>query len=51
MNEFPTQRNSSLLAHSNDKVRSKIVCELVNTERDFVKVLNDVKEVSKLHLY
>lgn len=44
MNEFPTQRNSSLLAHSNDKVRSKIVCELVNTERDFVKVLNDVKE-------
>lgn len=45
--ESPTKQNASITSLSNDQVRSKIICELLNTERDFVKILNDVKEVRK----
>lgn len=39
------RRRTSISLLSNDQVRSRVVRELVNTERDFVKVLRDVKEV------
>ncbi|XP_065221150.1 uncharacterized protein RhoGEF3 isoform X2 [Planococcus citri] len=42
--DSPTKLHTSLSIYSNDQVRSKIVCELISTERDFVKVLKDVKE-------
>ncbi|KAG8262866.1 Rho guanine nucleotide exchange factor 4 [Homalodisca vitripennis] len=38
------RRRTSISLLSNDQVRSRVVRELVNTERDFVKVLRDVKE-------
>lgn len=39
------RRRTSVSLLSNDQVRSSVVRELVNTERDFVKILRDVAEV------
>lgn len=39
------RRRTSISLLSNDQVRSRVVRELINTERDFVKVLRDVAEV------
>lgn len=36
--------SNSIVPYSSDQVRSRIVCELINTERDFVKVLKDISE-------
>ncbi|KAL0275632.1 UNVERIFIED_CONTAM: hypothetical protein PYX00_003429 [Menopon gallinae] len=38
------RRRTSISLLSNDQVRSSVVRELLNTERDFVKVLRDVTE-------
>ncbi|CAH1126967.1 unnamed protein product [Ceutorhynchus assimilis] len=38
------RRRTSISLLSNDQVRTSVVRELVNTERDFVKVLRDVSE-------
>ncbi|XP_026681638.1 uncharacterized protein LOC103511644 [Diaphorina citri] len=38
------RRRTSISLLSNDQVRSRVVRELINTERDFVKVLHDVSE-------
>uniref|UniRef100_A0A1B6CGV1 Spermatogenesis-associated protein 13 n=1 Tax=Clastoptera arizonana TaxID=38151 RepID=A0A1B6CGV1_9HEMI len=38
------RRRTSISLLSNDQVRSRVVRELINTERDFVKVLRDVAE-------
>lgn len=38
------RRRTSISLLSNDQVRTSVVRELVNTERDFVKVLQDVAE-------
>ncbi|KAL1491966.1 hypothetical protein ABEB36_012477 [Hypothenemus hampei] len=38
------RRRTSISLLSNDQVRTSVVRELVNTERDFVKVLTDVSE-------
>ncbi|XP_067008180.1 spermatogenesis-associated protein 13 isoform X2 [Anabrus simplex] len=38
------RRRTSVSLLSNDQVRSSVVRELVNTERDFVKILRDVAE-------
>nr|CAD7428476.1 unnamed protein product [Timema monikensis] len=38
------RRRTSISLLSNDQVRSSVVRELVNTERDFVKILRDVAE-------
>lgn len=38
------RRRTSISLLSNDQVRTNVVRELVNTERDFVKVLQDVAE-------
>lgn len=44
--QVPTQirRRTSISLLSNDQVRTSVVRELVHTERDFVKVLQDVAE-------
>jgi hypothetical protein len=39
------RRRTSVSLLSNDQVRSSVVRELINTERDFVKILRDVAEV------
>ncbi|XP_023726121.2 rho guanine nucleotide exchange factor 4 [Cryptotermes secundus] len=38
------RRRTSVSLLSNDQVRSSVVRELINTERDFVKILRDVAE-------
>uniref|UniRef100_A0A0A9YF62 Spermatogenesis-associated protein 13 n=1 Tax=Lygus hesperus TaxID=30085 RepID=A0A0A9YF62_LYGHE len=38
------RRRVSVSLLSNDQVRSRVVTELINTERDFVKILRDVQE-------
>ncbi|XP_049771951.1 spermatogenesis-associated protein 13 [Schistocerca cancellata] len=38
------RRRTSVSLLSNDQVRSSVVRELINTERDFVKILTDVAE-------
>lgn len=41
------RRRTSVSLLSNDQVRSSVVRELINTERDFVKILRDVAEVNQ----
>lgn len=40
------RRRVSVSLLSNDQVRARVVTELINTERDFVKILRDVQQVS-----
>lgn len=44
MNSSQIRRRTSISLLSNDQVRTSVVRELVHTERDFVKVLQDVAE-------